>query len=98
KVSYILSRLQSEHPNENAQMYRALVIQSARLPEHCFYSPTFNDLRYYGYGIPDVNRALSNYPSRITFIQEGKVGSKKADLYRLKIPSELRGEGKEFRI
>lgn len=98
KVSYIASKLQTEHPTESAQMYRALIIQSARLPEHCFYNPTINDFRYYGYGIPDVNRALNNSNSRITFIQDGKVGPKKADIYRLKIPKELKGEGKEFRI
>lgn len=98
KVSYIASRLQAEHPTESAQMYRALIIQSARLPEYCFHNPTLNDFRYYGYGIPDVNRALNNTQSRITFIQNGKVGPKKADIYRLKIPEELRGEGNEFRI
>ena len=98
KVSYIASRMQSEHPTESAQMYRALIIQSARLPEHCFYNPTINDFRYYGYGVPDVNRALNNSQSRITFIQNGKVGPKKADIYRLNIPNALKGEGKEFRI
>lgn len=98
KVSYIASRLQTEHPTESAQMYRALIIQSARLPEHCFYNPTINDFRYYGYGVPDVNRALNNSHSRITFIQDGKVGPQKADIYRLKIPKELKGEGKDFRI
>ncbi|MBR2649862.1 MAG: S8 family peptidase [Sediminibacterium sp.] len=98
KVSYIASRLQAEHPTESAQMYRALIIQSARLPEHCFHNPTLNDFRHYGYGIPDVNRALNNTQSRITFIQNGKLGPKKADIYRLKIPEELRGEGNEFRI
>ena len=98
KVSYIASRLQTEHPTESAQMYRALIIQSARLPEHCFYNPTVNDFRYYGYGVPNVNRALNNSQSRITFIQDGKVGPKKADIYRLKIPDALKGEGKEFRI
>lgn len=98
KVSYIASKLQSEHPLETAQMYRALIIQSARLPEHCFYNPTLNDFKYYGYGVPDVNRALNNTKSRITFIQDGKVNPKKADIYRLKIPNSLKGEGKDFRI
>jgi len=98
KVSYIASRLQTEHPTESAQMYRALIIQSARLPEHCFHNPTINDFRYYGYGVPDVNRALNNSHSRITFIQDGKVGPKKADIYRLKIPDAIKGEGKEFRF
>ncbi|MEQ8364295.1 MAG: S8 family peptidase [Cyclobacteriaceae bacterium] len=98
KVSHIASRLLSEHPTESSLMYRALIIQSARLPDHCFNNPTLNDFRYYGYGFPDVNRALNNSLSRITFIQDGKVFPKAADIYRIKIPAELRGEGKEFRI
>jgi len=98
KVSYIASKLQSNHPNETAQMYRALIIQSARLPDHCFDNPTLNDFRYYGYGIPDINRALNNAEKRITFIQNGNVGPKKADIYHLKIPDELRGERRNFRV
>lgn len=98
KVSYIASRLQSEHPKESASMYRALIIQSARLPEHCFNNPTLNDFRYYGYGVPDINRALSNSESRITFIQDGNIEPKKADIYRIRIPEELKGEGREFRV
>ena len=98
KVSYIASRLQTEHPNETAQMYRALIIQSARLPDRCFYNPNLNDIRYYGYGVPDIDRALNNSQLRITFIQDGEIGPKKADIYHLKIPDELKGEGREFRI
>jgi hypothetical protein len=98
KVSHIASRLQSEHPHESSLMYRALIVQSARLPDHCFSNPTLNDFRYYGYGFPNVDRALNNAPSRITFIQDGKVFPKTADIYRIKVPEELRGEGKEFRI
>ena len=79
-------------------MYRALIVQSARLPEHCFNNPTLNDFKHYGYGIPDINRALSNSESRITFIQDGSVGPKKADIYRIIVPDTLKGEGKEFRI
>lgn len=98
KVSYIASRLQAEHPNESAQMYRALVVQSARLPEHCFQNPSPNDFKYYGYGIPDVDRALNNSPQRITYIQYGTVLPKRADIYHLNIPDELKGEGKDYEI
>ncbi len=98
KVSYIVSRLQAEHPNETAQMYRALIIQSARLPNHCFNNPTLNDIRHYGYGVPDLNRALNNTANRVTFIQDGTIRTKNADIYRLNIPAELRGEGRDFQI
>jgi len=98
KVSFIVSRLQTEHPNESAQMYRALIIQSARLPNHCFDNPTLNDIRRYGYGVPDLSRALNNSANRVTFIQNGTIRVKNADIYRLNIPVELRGEGRDFRV
>lgn len=98
KVSYIASRLQAEHPAETAQMYRALIIQSARLPEHCFHNPTMDHIRYYGYGIPDIERALNNHPKRITFVQNGHLGAKKADIYSINIPQELRGEAGDFSL
>lgn len=98
KVSYIASRLQAEHPNESAQMYRTLVVQSARLPEHCFQNPSPNDFKYYGYGIPDISRTLNNSPQRITYIQYGTVLPKKADIYHLNIPDELKGEGRDYEI
>lgn len=96
KVSFIASQLQAEHPNENCLMYRALIVQSARLPSHCFNNPTTRDFANYGYGIPDIDRALNNNQNRITFVQNGKLGAKKADIFKLNIPRELRGEGKGF--
>ncbi len=98
KVSSLLAKLISEHPDEESQMYRALVIQSARLPDHCFENPSTTDFQYFGYGIPNENRALFNSKNRITFIQSGGVEPKKADIYNIVIPPEIRGEGREFRI
>ncbi|WP_431215161.1 S8 family serine peptidase [Puia sp. P3] len=98
KVSYIASRLQAEHPTEPAQMYRALIIQSARLPEQCIDNPTMDHIRYYGYGIPNIDRALNNHPKRITFIQNGHLSAKKADIYSINIPPELRGEAGNFSL
>ncbi|MBX7056257.1 MAG: S8 family peptidase [Pyrinomonadaceae bacterium] len=91
KVSHIAARLQAEHPDESAQMYRALIVQSARHPEHCFNAPTPVDFQHYGYGVPDLNRAVGNTQSRITFIQTGNVSPRKADIYNVNVPEELRG-------
>lgn len=98
KVSHIAVQLQAEHPDESSQMYRALIVQSARLPAHCFVNPSTRDFARYGYGIPDLDRALNNTPNRITFIQQGSLGGKKADIYKLMIPNELRGEKEGFQI
>lgn len=98
KVSFIASMLQAQLPNEPAQMYRALIVQSARLPGHCINSPTLNDFRHYGYGVPSLNRALENSASRITLIQNGRIAPKRGDIYRVNIPDELRGEGRNFSL
>lgn len=98
KVSYIASLLETEHPNESALMYRALIVHSARLPDHCFENPTSDDFKFYGYGIPNANRALNNTAGRITYIQYGTVLPKRADIYHLNVPEELRGEGRSFAI
>lgn len=45
-----------------------------------------------------MNRTLNNTANRITFIQNGFIKTKNADIYRLNIPPELRGEGKNFQI
>jgi hypothetical protein len=98
KVSHIAAMLQKEHPEESSQMYRALIVQSARLPDHCFQNPTTKDFARYGYGIPDLARALNNTTNRITFIQQGKLGAKKADIYKVNIPSEFHGESSQFQL
>ncbi len=98
KVAHIVAHLAQEFPTESTLFYKALVIQSARLPEHVFYQPNVNVLRAFGYGIPDLNRALNNNPYRITFIAEGKVAAHQANLYSVKIPPELSRAGTNYDI
>lgn len=98
KVSYIASRLNSLFPDESCIMYKALIVQSARHPNHCFLQPSFKDFCRYGYGIPDLNRAIDNLPTRITFIQDGNIAPRTADIFKVKIPDDIRGEGKSFKI
>lgn len=95
KVSHIAAMIQKEHPEVSALMWRALIVQSARLPAHCFDAPTTRDFARYGYGIPNLQRALNNTLNRITFIQQGELSAKKSDIYKVNIPFELRGERQE---
>ncbi len=98
KVAHIVARLASEFPEESVLFYKALVVQSARLPEHVFYQPNVNVLRAFGYGIPDLERALNNNPYRITFIAEGKVAPHQANVYSVKIPPTLSRAGTNYDI
>lgn len=96
KVGHIVALLANKFPNDSTLLYKALVIQSARLPEHAFFNPRPETMRVLGYGIPDINRALSNTPYRITYVAEGSVAAQQANLYSLAIPRALRRVGDNF--
>ncbi|WP_316754579.1 S8 family peptidase [Pedobacter aquatilis] len=98
KVTHILGHLQKLFPKENALFYKALLIQSARLPEAIFQNPQSRHLRYMGYGIPNLDRAIDNTPFRITFTESGKIAAKKAKIFSVKIPPELRKQGEAYDI
>ena len=98
KVAHIAAYLQRLYPNEPANLYRALIVQSARLPENVFANPGFNHIRHYGYGIPDLMRATENSEKRITLIASGDLSAKQANVYSLKVPPQMRGPGEDYDI
>ncbi|MFD2742384.1 MULTISPECIES: S8 family peptidase [Sphingobacterium] len=98
KVTHIASKLQAQFPEENALLYKTLIIQSARLPENMYRRPTLNIIRTLGYGIPNVERATSNSERRVTLIEGSTVKAKQANLYTINIPQELRRPGEDFDI
>lgn len=98
KVSHIAAILQSILPKDNALLYRALIAQSARLPKKYFQNPTAENIRLYGYGIPNVNRATGNTDSRITFIASDFIAPKQAKLYSITIPESIRNAGDNYDI
>jgi hypothetical protein len=98
KVSNIAAILQGILPNDNALLYRALIAQSARLPKKYFQNPTSENIKLYGYGIPDVNRATGNTENRITFIASDFIAPKQAKLYSVNIPKSIRSAGDNYDI
>lgn len=98
KVSYIVARLQQIFPNESVNLYRSLVVNSARLPGNLFLSPKLEHIRHFGYGLPNIQRATENSETRITFIASGELSAKKSDVYTVAIPDQLRRPGEDFDI
>ncbi|WP_293914874.1 MULTISPECIES: S8 family peptidase [unclassified Sphingobacterium] len=98
KVSHILAKLVAQFPFEGALFHKALLLQSARLPEHVRHNPDLNAMRHYGYGIPDSVRAVENSARRITFTTSDGVSPGQANLYTVQIPDELRRQGQDFDI
>jgi hypothetical protein len=98
KVAHIAAHIQRLYPEESSNLYRALIVQSARLPDAIFANPNINHIRHFGYGIPDLNRATVNSERRITLIASGKLAAKQSSVYSVKVPEEMRRPGQDYDI
>jgi len=98
KVSHIAAALQQAFPTENSLFYRGLIAQSARLPEYALNNPETGHLRHFGYGVPDIARALDNNSKRVTLYANGSINAKHTDIYSVKIPHELNSPGADFQV
>lgn len=98
KVSFIVSQLLKLYPNEDANLFRAMVIQGARLPKNGFENPDNAIIRQMGYGIPSLQRVTENTAQRITFYNTEKIAVDEGHLYSLKIPDFLRSPAEEHDI
>ncbi|UUO13110.1 S8 family peptidase [Dolichospermum heterosporum] len=103
RVTHIAARLAAEFPNESCLLYRALIVQSARWPDWALAKTNeekYNVIRQIGYGISNLERAISNTPNRITLITQGEkfIKAGEVDIYQVKLPDSLRSPGEEFEI
>jgi len=103
RVTHIAARLAAEFSNERCLLYRALIIQSARWPDWALAKTNeekYNVIRQIGYGIPNLERAISNTPNRITLITQGEkfIKAGEVDIYQVQLPDSLRSPGEEFEI
>ncbi|BAZ12532.1 hypothetical protein NIES4071_43630 [Calothrix sp. NIES-4071] len=102
KVSHIAACLAAEFRDESCLLYRALIVQSAQWPEWAMSSNVnkLQVLRQIGYGIPNINRALGNFPNRVTLITRGerRLKARQAHVYQVKLPEQLRSPGEELEI
>jgi hypothetical protein len=102
KVAHIAAALEATFPQASCLLYRALIVQSARLPEWTD-DPAVNlsdAIRMMGYGLPNLARAIGNADDRITLItQEEKfIQAKQAHIYQVGIPPELQSPAENFDI
>jgi len=101
KIAHIAAHLQTIFPDASPLLYRALIAQSARWPEWAV-SEASKDavLRWIGYGLPSLERAISNTSTRVTLITPDAeiLPSKQFHLYTVKIPNEIRSAALEARL
>lgn len=98
KVSHIAAELLRTFPRQPANLYRVLIAQSARLPGVLFERPTIEAIRNFGYGLPHLGRATQNSERRVTLIDSGFVAAKKAKVYSVSVPNQMRGPAQEFDV
>lgn len=99
KVAHIAASIETIFPDEPALLYRALIVNSARWPTWAEnHQQQANVIRKIGYGIPDVERATSNTPYRVTLISNGgmRIKAREAHIYRVPIPDEIRNIIEEY--
>jgi hypothetical protein len=101
KVANLAAQLQRLFPDASPNLYRALIVQSARWPEWALAEHDKDRvLALIGYGRPDRERATYNSETRVTLItpEEREIAGKQYHLYAVTIPEELRGPAQEARI
>jgi hypothetical protein len=101
KVAHIAAHLQSLFPAASPLLYRALIAQSALWPSWTDQEVSKDSvLRWIGYGLPSLERAISNTPTRVTLITPDAeiLPGKQFHLYTVKIPQEVRSAAIEARI
>ncbi len=96
KVTHIAATLQNLYPDESCLLYRALIIQSAKIPSIATNIPEF--IYHYGYGVPDLENATTNSKERVTLYNSGTVNPKNSNIYLIKIPKELSRPGYDFDV
>ena len=102
KVTHVAAALAATFPQASCLLYRALIVQSARLPKWTE-DPTVNlseAIRMMGYGLPNLERAIGNTDNRITLItQEDRfIQARQASIYQVGIPPELQSPAEDFDI
>jgi hypothetical protein len=98
KVTNILAQLKKIYPEENHNLFRALLVQGARLPEGHLREPSIQSFKYFGYGIPLIDRVVRNSDHRITFYNTAAIKAEQAHVYKIDIPENLRKPEDDFDI
>ena len=102
KVAHIAAALAAAFPHESALFYRALIIQSARLPNWTNESveKLYQGIRTMGYGIPNLDRAVGNSANRVTLTtqENQRIYARQAKVYQVQIPEALLRQGEGFDI
>ncbi len=103
KVTHVVAAVAALFPGETTQLYRALVVNSARWPvwaEQARADQRPAIARTLGYGIPDLDRATGNDPNRVTLVADSEylIRAGEGLVFGVPIPVGLRSPGEEYDV
>lgn len=103
KVAHIAAHLQALFPSRSTQLYRALIVNSARWPswvDERSITDRVIFVRSIGYGVPSLERATENASNRVTVVTESEyeVHAKEGLVFGVPIPEEIRRPGEDFNV
>lgn len=92
KVAHLAALILKKYPGLSANLVRALIANSARIPDIALdrFSSEDDIRRIYGYGLPDEKRALYSTDSRVLLMGEDEIPNNKMHVYEIPIPDEFR--------
>lgn len=68
------------------------------MPNQEFEKPTLDSIRFFGYGLPMIERVTKNSEHRITFYNVGEIRAEEGNIYSLTIPEQLSNPGNDYDI
>ena len=103
KIAHYLARLKDAFPNASRNFLKALLLSSAAIPTErpepldkidlCSSNKELQKvLNIYGYGKPDLDRALYSESNRVLLTHDGEMGLDKVDLFTINLPEEFLAE------
>ncbi len=96
RVAHLAARIVNRYPDASPNLLRALLVQSARLPEGVAEWNAKDAMKLCGFGVPDLDRALLCRPQRVTLYYEGEIDIDEVKLFELPVPAEVaRSKGRK---
>jgi len=89
RVAHAAAKIVDRYPEATPNLLRALLVQSARLPEGVADWEPKKCLRLCGFGVPDLDRAIYCRPQRVTLYYEGEIEIDEVKLFEIPVPVDF---------
>jgi len=89
KVANAAAQIVDRYPEATTNLLRALLVQSAQLPEGVADWDIKRAMQLCGFGVPDLDRALYCRPQRVTLYYEGEIEVDEVKVLEIPVPSEF---------